>query len=108
MKKDSTLIDVANRCEICNTTLTLYPKDFSPCPHCQKKVCRQCWSGSWAAKAFAAEACSHLAENDGIMVNAFAPKNNSLNWDWPRILFAGLLVILAVGIVLFLLSLFAF
>ncbi len=107
-KRNSTLIDLVNRCGICDTKLTLYPKDYAQCPHCQKKVCRQCWSAAWAGKAFGSGSCSHLAENDGMTVTAFVQKDRQLNWDWPRLIFAGALVILAVGIFFFLLNLFAF
>jgi DNA-directed RNA polymerase subunit RPC12/RpoP len=107
-KKNTAMIDLVNRCAICDTKLTLYPKDFAACPHCQRKVCRQCWSGAWAGKAFSSDSCTHLAENDGLSVTAFVQKDRQVNWDWTRLIFAGLLMVLAVGIVLFLLNLFAF
>jgi hypothetical protein len=49
-----------------------------------------------------------LAENDGLTSNAYTQKEKSLNWDWPRIAFAGVLALIAIGILLFLLNLFVF
>ncbi len=107
-KKNSAVVAWENRCQICDTKLTLYPKDFAECPHCHQKVCRQCWTTAWPAKAFSAESCSHLAENDGLSTSAFTKKEKNMNWDWPRIVFVGILTVLAVGVILFLLNLFVF
>jgi hypothetical protein len=107
-KRSSSVIAMENRCGICDTKLTLYPKDFAECPHCQKKICRQCWTSAWASKGFSSEKCEHLAENDGLNSNAFTQKEKSLNWDWPRIAFAGVLAVIVIGIFLFLLNLFVF
>jgi hypothetical protein len=107
-KRSSAMVPMENRCGVCDTKLTLYPKDFAECPHCQKKVCRQCWSGAWAAKAFSSEKCAHMIENDGLTSNAFTQKENNVYWDWPRIAFAGVLTVLAAGVILFLLNLFVF
>ena len=106
-KKDSAFIDDPQRCEICNTTLTLYPKDFAPCPHCHRKVCRHCWGGVWATKSFAAEACGHLLENDGRAMTGVGEAGKRMDWDWPRTLFALVLGGLAAGILVFLYYLFS-
>lgn len=106
-KKESSFIDDPQRCEICETTLTLYPKDFAACPHCHRSVCRQCWGGVWANKAFTAENCAHIVENDGRNMEPVGEGRKKFNWDWPRIVFAVVLSALAAGIILFLFSLFA-
>jgi hypothetical protein len=49
-----------------------------------------------------------LAENDGLSTSAFTKKEKNMNWDWPRIVFVGILTVLAVGVILFLLNLFVF
>jgi hypothetical protein len=108
MKKEAAFVGVSQRCDICDTVLTLYPKDFAPCPHCRKNVCRQCWGGSWAGKAFAAEACSHMAENDGLTMTPVEESRKGLHLDWQRAVFALVLGGLAVGILIFLLNLFVF
>lgn len=108
VKKSPGVIAQENRCEVCDTKLTLYPKDFMECPHCHKRVCRQCWDAAWASKDFSAENCAHLAENDGLDPIAFTKKERNLNWDWPRIAAAALLAILAGGLILFLFNLFVF
>lgn len=105
--KNSTLIDDPQRCDICNTTLTLYPKDFAPCPHCQKRICRQCWAGAWAAKSFSADACSHVTISDTLRPSSVTQGTKGFNWDWPKIGLAGAMVILIVIIALFLFNLFA-
>ena len=106
--KKSSLIDDPQRCEICDTTLTLYPKDFAACPHCQRRVCRQCWGSVWPTKAFAAEACGHLAENDGITMAAIAQGKRTFTWDWQKTLFITGLGLLAAGTLTFLFNLFIF
>jgi hypothetical protein len=107
-KKDSNFIDDPQRCEVCGTTLTLYPKDFAACPHCHRKVCRQCWGPAvWGAKSFAAESCSHVAENDGQSMQAAGEPRKGLNWDWPRILFILVLGVLVAGVLFFLYTLFS-
>ena len=107
-KKNSTVVTGENRCQICDTKLTLYPKDFAECPHCHQKVCRQCWTTAWAAKSFASDQCSHLAENDGLTSVNFTKKEGKINWDWPRIVLVGVLIILVFGVFWFLLNLFFF
>jgi hypothetical protein len=107
-KKESTFIDDPLRCEVCNTSLTLYPKDFAPCPHCQRKICRQCWGGSWPSKAFAAESCSHAGTNDGLTLNPVEESNRGFRMDWPRAILILGLVALAVGIIYIVLNLFVF
>jgi hypothetical protein len=107
-RKDSTFIDDPQRCEICGTTLTLYPRDFAPCPHCNHKICRQCWGPVWGSKAFTAENCAHIAENDGRTMASVGEARPRLDWDWPRVIFILALGGLALGIVLFLLNLFVF
>jgi len=106
--KNLTVVAGENRCQVCDTKLTLYPKDFVECPHCHKMVCRQCWATAWAAKSFASDHCTHLAENDGLNNANYAQKEKNFNWDWSRIVFAGFLTVLVLGIVLFLLNLFVF
>lgn len=101
-------IATENRCEVCDTKLTLYPKDYAECPHCHKKVCRQCWTTAWAAKSFSADHCDHLAENDGLNSVNFAQKEKKLNWDWPRIVLAGFIGILVIWALYSLLNLFVF
>lgn len=105
-KKNTTILE--NRCEVCATKLTLYPKDYNECPHCHKMICRQCWSVAWAAKSFSADHCEHLAENDGLSTVNFNQKEKNLTWDWPRIIFVGFLIVLGIGVVLFVLNLFVF
>ena len=107
-KKDSTLIDDPQRCEVCGTTLTLYPKDFAPCPHCQRKVCRQCWGPPWLNKSFAAENCSHMMENDGLTLNPVEESRRGFSLDWHRAVFVLVLGALAIGILFFVLNLFIF
>jgi len=107
-RKNSTVVAGENRCQICDTKLTLYPKDFAECPHCAQKVCRQCWTTAWASKSFSADRCAHLAENDGLTNVSFSQKEKNLNWDLPRIALAGFLAALAIGVVLFALNLFVF
>jgi hypothetical protein len=106
-KKDSTLINDPQRCEVCDTTLTLYPRDFAACPHCDKRICRQCWAGAWAGKAFTEEACAHMTENNRL--NSPMPdKTRSFQWDWHKVGFIAILAVLAVGTVIFLFNLFIF
>ena len=107
-KNNSTLIDDPLRCEICNTTLTLYPKVFATCPHCQKKVCRLCWGDAWAAKAFSAEACAHILENSGLNVDRMGEKKGGIDWDWQKAVFIVVLALLGIGTLVFLLNLFIF
>jgi ribosomal protein S14 len=106
-KKDSNLIDGSQRCEICGTTLTLYPKDFTACPHCHRQVCRQCWGDVWAGKSFAAESCSHITENDGRTMSSVGDVRKRLDWDWPKALIVLVLGGLAIGILFFLFNLFS-
>jgi hypothetical protein len=108
VRKTTAVVALENRCEICVTKLTLYPKDYMECPHCHKKVCRQCWDGAWATKSFSAENCTHLAENDGLDPVAYSRKEGNVNWDWPRLAFLGLGAVLALVAIFFLLNLFVF
>ncbi len=108
VKKSSTFIDFPQRCEMCGTTLTLYPKGFAPCPHCQKKVCRQCWGGVWSSKSFAAETCSHKSEDETGVISPVGQQRSAFQWDWQRALFVLALGALALGILVFLLNLFIF
>ncbi len=108
LKRNSASINDPQRCAICATTLTLYPKDFLPCPHCHKSICRQCWGETWEKKTFAGDACAHLSQNDGLTVSNIEQNQKSLDWDWYKLALAAGLVILAGAIVLFLLNLFAF
>ena len=105
-KKDSALIDDPQRCEVCGTQITLYPKDFAPCPHCHKRICRKCWSGTWVSKNFTAEACAHLTESDGLAMSSMGATKASINWDWQKALLAVILVALTAGILVFLFNLF--
>ena len=107
-KKDSAYVGDPQRCEICGTNLTLYPKDFAACPHCQRKVCRQCWGGAWAEKAFTPEVCSHLAQNDGLAMASVSGPKRGMDFDWPRALFMLILASLAIVTIVYLLSLFVF
>jgi hypothetical protein len=107
-KNPSALIDDPLRCEICSTTLTLYPKVFAACPHCHKTVCRLCWGEAWAGKAFTAEACAHLSENSGLNVDRMGEKRGGLQLDWQKALFIGALALLGFGTLMFLLNLFIF
>ncbi len=104
--KKNTLIDDPQRCQICGTQLTLYPKDFAACPHCQRMVCRQCWAGVWATKSFAAEACGHMAENDGMATSPVGQRRGGFSWDWQKALFVSFLGALAIGTAWFLIYLF--
>jgi ribosomal protein S14 len=107
-KKDSEFLDFPMRCEICGTTLTLYPKDFMPCPHCHRKVCRQCWAGAWSAKSFSGEDCSHIPEEEGRNVMAVSGIRKGMRWDWQRAVFVAILVVLMAGILYFLFTFFIF
>jgi len=107
-KKESAFIDDPQRCAVCNTNLTLYPKDFAPCPHCQFRICRQCWGPVWASKSFTADACAHMAENDGLTMSPIVEKGPGINWDWHKALFIAALGVLAIGTVVFLFNLFVF
>lgn len=104
-RKDSTLINERNRCDICATQLTLYPKSFAPCPSCQKKVCRRCWDGAWAEKAFLTEKCNHLLANEGQTLHS-VEGGARFQWDWQRAVFALVLVALTAGVLYFFLNLF--
>ncbi|HVZ80625.1 MAG TPA: hypothetical protein VHE12_07480 [bacterium] len=107
VKKESVVISDPNRCEICGTKLTLYPKSYAPCPRCQKRVCRRCWDASWASKSFASDQCSHMQENDGQTLNP-VEGGFRFQWDWYRIL-ASLVVVALLAILLyFVLNLFVF
>jgi hypothetical protein len=105
--KNNQLIDDPQRCQVCNTQLTLYPKDYAPCPHCQKKVCRTCWGTAWTAKAFTAEACSHLSVSDNLRASTVTQGDRRIQWDWPKIGVASFVALLAAAIVVFLFNLFA-
>ena len=102
------LVDDAQRCKICGTAITLYPKSFAPCPHCQNRICRRCWGSAWANKAFTAEACAHNSENDGRTLTGIGEKNRTFDWDWQKGLFITGLTVLAIGILMFLFNLFIF
>ncbi len=104
--KKNPLIDDAKRCAICNTNLTLYPKDFASCPHCQHSVCRQCWAGVWPTKAFTAEACAHMSENDGMAMSPMTDKSRNLQLDWHKAIFITVLTLLAAGSIWYLFYLF--
>lgn len=107
-KKESTTIDDPQRCEICSTILTLYPKDFAPCPHCHRKVCRQCWGAVWATKAFTEENCSHIKENDGRMAPVGVSEGRkAFNLDWPRAVVVLVIAAVAAGVLFLLYNLFA-
>ena len=107
-KSSPAFIDDPQRCEICGTTLTLYPKDFAPCPHCHQRICRQCWGPAWPTKAFTPEVCAHMAENEGLTMNPVQEKSQFLQWDWQKAVFALGLGLLAVVTVYFLINLFVF
>lgn len=107
-KKEAAFVGDVKRCGICETSLTLYPKDFAPCPHCGRVVCRQCWGAVWSAKAFSAESCSHITENDGRTITSVGESSRGWNWDWQRLLFGLALGALALGILFFLFNLFIF
>ena len=105
-KKESGFINDPRRCGICDTTLTLYPKDFAACPHCQRVVCRQCWGGSWAGKSFASDKCSHLTEEEGKAIAPVGESNQKFQLDWPRAVFILILAALVFGIGYFFWTLF--
>ncbi len=105
-KRNSSFIDDPQRCEICSTSLTLYPKDFIPCPCCKRTICRQCWGESWTNKSFPSEKCAHLNENEGLSSGMMAQRGQEFGWDWYKIAFAGVLILLAIGILIFLTGLF--
>jgi ribosomal protein S14 len=108
LKKDSVFVGDLQRCEICGTNLTLYPKDFALCPHCQRNICRQCWGGVWAAKSFTTDACAHLAQNDGLTMSSVGGGKDGFHLDLPRVVFMIVLVALAIATLFFLLNLFVF
>jgi hypothetical protein len=62
----------------------------------------------WAAKSFAAEACAHSAQNDGLTMTSVGEAKAGIHLDWPRALFMFILVVLAVVTLFFLLNLFVF
>ena len=107
-KKEAAFIDDPQRCVICNTNLTLYPKDFAPCPHCQKRVCRQCWGQAWVTKSFTADSCAHISVNDGLTMSPIVEKGQAFTLDWQKALFILILSALAIGTVIFLFNLFVF
>lgn len=102
------MIDDPLRCDICSTTLTLYPKVFALCPHCHRKVCRLCWGDAWAEKAFTAEACAHILENSGLNTNRMGEKRRGIQWDWQKAVFIAALALLGFGTLVFLFNLFVF
>jgi len=108
IKKNSGFISDPQRCEVCETVLTLYPHNFADCPHCGQRICRSCWEGTWAAKSFSAEKCLHLTLNDAAPGLVPVVKNRGIHWDWHKAIFIGLLGIAAVSIVLFLMNFFVF
>ena len=81
---------------------------YAPCPHCHRRICRQCWSAAWASKSFSAEACGHLMENDGLAASAMPARNPWLQLDWGKGIFIAILAALAIGICIFLFNLFVF
>jgi hypothetical protein len=106
--KSSAFINDPQRCEVCNTTLTLYPRDFTPCPHCQRSICRQCWGNAWASKSFSAEACSHFSASDTLRGSESIVRGTaSPDLDWVKIGLAGAMILLALVTFLFLFNLFA-
>ena len=107
-KKNMSVLAMESRCGICDTKLTLYPKDYMECPHCRRKVCRQCWEDAWASKSFSGDNCTHLAENDGLDPVAFVHKEKNMNWDWPRVALIGLVIVVAAGVLIFALNLLVF
>ena len=105
-KKESSFINDPKRCGICDTTLTLYPKDFTACPHCQKVVCRLCWGAAWSEKSFSAEKCSHRLEEEERAISPVGESKQKFQLDWPRALFIFILAALASGILYFFWTLF--
>jgi len=106
-KKEAAFIDDPQRCVICNTNLTLYPKDFAPCPHCQKRVCRQCWGQAWISKSFTADACAHISVNDGLTMAPIVEKQG-FTLDWPKAIVIAVLGALAIGTIILIFNLFVF
>ncbi|HEY5039915.1 MAG TPA: hypothetical protein VIJ93_12655 [bacterium] len=107
-KKNSNFIDDPRRCDICSTTLTLYPKDFATCPHCQRAICRPCWADVWASKSFPAETCAHLMMPGDLSMAGIVEKKRGLSWDWQKGIFVLVLGLGAIGTLVFLFNLFIF
>jgi hypothetical protein len=107
--KPPVMIQDPQRCDICDTTLTLYPPGAKECPHCHRKVCRLCWGEAWMEKKFSAENCAHRNENEN--PGGMAPVAERVKrpeWDWQKTLFVGLLAVLAIISLIFLWNLFIF
>jgi len=107
-KKSATLINDPQRCEVCGTILTLYPNNFTDCPHCNHKVCRACWGDAWGAKNFSAEECTHATVNTRMGAAGAMGQGQGMQWDWRKGLFVGALGLVAIFIFYFLLSFFVF
>jgi hypothetical protein len=108
MKKDPSSISDPQRCGICDTTLTLYPVGFKACPHCQKAVCRSCWRENWIEKRFPSDRCAHRESGETIGVAPVGEKVQSIEWDWQKTLFIGVLALLGIVVLVFLWNLFVF
>jgi hypothetical protein len=106
-KKNPGFIDDPNRCQVCTTNLTLYPKSFATCPHCQKVVCRRCWGDQFSKKPYPADSCAHQIEETNIERSPLASsRQGQVKWDWFRAGFAAILILLALGILFFLWNIF--
>ncbi len=106
--KTSASINDPQRCEICDTTLTLYPLGFKECPHCLKKVCRSCWRESWVEKRFPTDRCAHRQEGENLGVAPMGEKVQNIEWDWQKTIAIGVVALLAIVVLVFLWNLFVF
>ncbi len=99
-------INDPNRCQVCTTFLTLYPKSFATCPHCQKVVCRRCWGEAYNKKPYPTDSCVHEVEETNIERSPLASQRSQVKWDWFRMGFVAVLVLLTLGILFFLWNIF--
>jgi hypothetical protein len=106
--KPAEYIREPSRCQVCNTTLTLYPVDYAACPKCGKAICRQCWRGAWASKDFSTETCRHLEKAQGPAVSPVAQKIKGPGMDWPKTLIMTILIIIIISLLIFFWDLLAF
>ncbi len=105
-KKNPGFIDDPNRCQVCTTNLTLYPKSFATCPHCQKVVCRRCWGEAFNKKPYPVESCGHQQDENNIERSPLSSQRGPIKWDWFRLGFGAVLVLLTLGILFFLWTIF--
>lgn len=95
------------RCDLCTTTLMLYPPDYRECGVCRHLVCRQCWGEAWNQPA-GGDACRHQERNEPPPVSSVLRKVRGPGFDWLRLLGGLLLFLGATLVVWFLVDLLSY